>query len=58
LEQTMALCRAADELTVAGIRLREGELDERQLTLRLAALRYGAALVARVESHRAKLLQP
>jgi hypothetical protein len=55
LAQTMALCQAADELTEAGIRLREGALDSQQLKLRIAALRYGKALVARAEAHRAAL---
>lgn len=55
LEQTMALCRAADELAAAGIRLREGALDSQQLRSRIAALRYGEVLVARVEAHRSKL---
>jgi hypothetical protein len=53
LEQTMALWRAVDELAEAGIRLREGPLDAQQLRSRLAVLRYGQALVARVEAHRA-----
>jgi hypothetical protein len=52
LEQTLALCRAADELTEAGIRLREGPVDEQRMRLRLAMLRYGKALVIRVEAHR------
>ncbi len=52
LEQAMALCRAADELTEAGIRLREGPINERRMRLRLATLRYGKALVARAEAHR------
>jgi hypothetical protein len=52
LEQTLALCRAADELTEAGIRLREGSLDERRMRSRLAMLRYGKALVTRAEAHR------
>lgn len=52
LEQTMALCRAADELTEAGIRLREGPLDAHELRARVAVLRYGKALVARAEAHR------
>jgi hypothetical protein len=52
LEQTMALCRAADELAEAGIRLREGPLDMRQMRSRLAVLRYGKTLVARAEAHR------
>jgi hypothetical protein len=52
LEQTMALCRAADELAEAGIRLREGELEARQMRASLAVLRYGKTLVARAEAHR------
>jgi hypothetical protein len=55
LQQVMALCRAGDELAEAGIRLREGVLDSRQMRLRIAALRYGEELVARVEAHRSKL---
>jgi len=57
LSQTIALCQAADELAEAGIRLREGELDARQMKLRVACLRYGKALVARAEAHRAMLGQ-
>lgn len=52
LEQTMALCQAADELAEAGIRLREGPLDVGQMRSRLAVLRYGKTLVARAEAHR------
>jgi hypothetical protein len=52
LQQTMALCRAAEELAEAGIRLREGQLDAEQLRSRLAVLRYGKTLVARAEAHR------
>lgn len=52
LQQTMALCQAADELAEAGIRLREGPLDARQMKSRLAVLRYGKTLVARAEAHR------
>lgn len=52
LEQTMAPCRAADELAEAGIRLREGSLDARRMRSRVAALRYGKALVALAEAHR------
>jgi len=55
LIQTMALCRAADELSHAGIRLREGPTSEHALRIQLAKLRYGASLVARVEAHRAKV---
>lgn len=57
LSQTIALCRAADELAEAGIRLREGAIEARQMKLRLAALRYGKALVARAEAYRATLGQ-
>jgi len=52
LEQTRALCRAANELAVAGIRLREGDLPIEEIMVRLARLRYDADLVARVESYR------
>ena len=52
LARTMALCRAASELAIAGIRLREGELPEAELRLRLARLRYGTKLVERAEAHR------
>jgi hypothetical protein len=52
LARTMALCRAANELAIAGIRLREGDLSEPELRLRLARLRYGSELVARVEAYR------
>jgi hypothetical protein len=55
LEQTAALCRAADELAAAGIRLREGQLSASELRARLARLRYGDELVARVEAYRARL---
>ena len=57
LSQAMALCRAADELAEAGIRLREGALDAQQMKLRLASLRYGKALVVRAEAHRAGALR-
>jgi len=50
----MALCRAAGELAMAGIRLREGELSEADLRVRLASLRYGPALVERVQAYRAR----
>ena len=56
LSRTMALCRAAGELAVAGIRLREGDLPAEDLRLRLARLRYGSALVERVQAYRAKRL--
>lgn len=55
LAQTMALLQTADELAEAGIRLREGILDSPQMRRRLASLRYGEALVARVEAYRAML---
>jgi hypothetical protein len=55
LWRTMALCRAAAELAMAGIRLREGELSEGELRLRLARLRYGPAVVERVEAYRTRL---
>jgi hypothetical protein len=54
LARTMALCRAAGELAAAGIRLREGDLPEAELRLRLARLRYGPDLVERVEAYRAR----
>ena len=49
----MALCRAAGELAMAGIRLREGELSDAELRIRLAELRYGRGLVERVQAYRA-----
>ena len=52
LARTMALCRAASELAIAGIRLREGDMSDSELRLRLAHLRYGAKLVERAEAHR------
>jgi hypothetical protein len=52
LARTMALCRAASELAIAGIRLREGELPAAEVRLRLACLRYGTKLVERAEAHR------
>jgi len=55
LARTMALCRAADELATAGIRLREGELSDLEMRLQLARLRYGRALVDRVQAYRARL---
>jgi hypothetical protein len=54
LARTMALCRAAGELAMAGIRLREGELPEADIRVRLARLRYGPALVERVLAYRAR----
>lgn len=54
LAMTMSLCTLANELAIAGIRLREGELPEPELRIRLARLRYDAALVARAEAHRAR----
>jgi len=54
LARTMALCRAASELAIAGIRLREGDLPEAELRLRLARLRYGSELVERVQAYRAR----
>jgi hypothetical protein len=53
LARTMALCRAAGELAIAGIRLREGDLPEADLRVHLARLRYGSALVERVQAYRA-----
>ena len=55
LTRTMALCRAAGELAIAGIKLREGDLPDDELRLHLARLRYGPALVSRVEAYRARL---
>lgn len=57
LARTMALCRAASELAIAGIRLREGDLSDADLRLHLAQLRYGAELVERVQSYRARQLR-
>jgi hypothetical protein len=54
LERMIALCRAANELAIAGIRLREGDLPETELRVHLARLRYGSALVARVQAYRAR----
>ena len=54
LARTMALCRAAGELAIAGIRLREGDLPEADLRIHLARLRYGQALVERVLAYRAR----
>jgi hypothetical protein len=50
----MALCRAATELAITGIRLREGELPDADLRVHLARLRYGSALVERVQAYRAR----
>ena len=54
LERTLDLCRAADELAIAGIRLREGDIEEDELLRRMARLRYDAELIARVEAYRAR----
>lgn len=54
LARTMALCRAASELAIAGIRLREGDQSDADLRLHLARLRYGAELVERVQAYRAR----
>jgi hypothetical protein len=54
LARTMALCRGASELAIAGIRMREGDLSEHDLRVHLARLRYGAAVVERVEAYRAR----
>lgn len=54
LARTMALCRAASELAIAGIRLREGDLPDADLRLHLARLRYGAKLVESVQAYRAR----
>jgi hypothetical protein len=53
LERTMTLCQAATELAIAGIRIREGDLPDPDLRLRLARIRLTAAVVARVEAYRA-----
>ena len=52
LARTMALCRAASELAMAGIRLRERDLSEADVRLRLASIRYGSDLVAAVQAYR------
>lgn len=54
LTQTFALCAAADELAMAGIRLREGAVSHAELRLCLARLRYDRALIERVEAYRAR----
>jgi hypothetical protein len=54
LEQTRALCRSVSDFAVAGIRLREGELSQRELSMRLGRLRYDTELIARVEAYRAR----
>ena len=54
LERTRELCQAASELAIAGIRLREGELSDDELRVRLGRLRYEPALMARVEAYRAE----
>ena len=50
-ERTQDLCRAASELAIAGIRLREGELSDDEIRVRLGRLRYEPALMARVEAY-------
>ena len=54
MAMTMALGRAATELAVAGIRLREGVLDRAEVRRRLASLRHDDAVIARVEAYRAR----
>lgn len=54
LARTMALCRAASELAIAGIRLREGDLPDAELRAHLARLRYGPRVVERVQAYRAR----
>jgi hypothetical protein len=54
LARTLALCRAAAEFAIAGIRLREGDLPDVDLHLHLARLRYGSALVERVRAYQAR----
>jgi len=49
----MALFRTSGELAAAGIRLREGDLPDDDLRVRVASLRYGSELVARVQAYRA-----
>ena len=55
LAQVAALCGAATDLAFAGIELREGQLSDAERRRRLATIRYGEALVRRVESYRAGL---
>ena len=57
LEQTRQLCRAANELAIAGIRLREGDLPKDELVRRLARLRYDTALIARIDAYRSGRLR-
>ena len=52
LERARELCCAATELAIAGIRLREGELSDDEIRVRLGRLRYEPALMARVEAYR------
>jgi hypothetical protein len=52
LERTRELCRAANELTIAGIRLREGNLPNDEIVVRLARLRYQPDLMARIDAFR------
>ena len=54
LERTRELCRAASELAIAGIRLRDGELSDEEIRVRLGRLRYEPALMARVEAYLAE----
>lgn len=54
LARTMALCRAAEELAIAGIRLREGDLSGPDLRFHLARLRYGSAVAERVRAYQAR----
>jgi len=55
LARTMALCRTAAELAIAGIRMREGDLSDADVRVHLARLRYGSALIERVQAYRARL---
>jgi hypothetical protein len=43
-----ALCRAAESLAIEGIRHRHPRASEREIRLRLAALRYGEDTMRRV----------
>lgn len=54
LQQLRALCRSVSDLAIAGIRLREGELSQGDLSNRLGRLRYDPELIARVEAYRAR----
>ena len=54
-ERLGSLCRAADELAIAGMELREGPLEPHTRRVRLARLRYGSTIVdAALEKLRAR----